>query len=99
MSTNASASVSGLQLLLEAFLYTLGIFLFTKFLFNLKQHVKHSNNNGAGQQSDYVRNFMTQFVLSVFCFTAPTLMGGIRATIFGTDAVTSVAAPTVSFHQ
>lgn len=98
VSRNIALSLFESVSLFEAFLYALGIFLFIKFLINASKHARYSNNNGKGDSSDYVRNFCTQLVLSCLCFAAPTVMGSMRATLFGDVQTQSVQAPQPSFN-
>lgn len=98
MSSNVSASLFGSVSGFEAFLYLLGIIFFCDVLRRTVNHAKNSNNAGRGEQGSWISSIVVQLVLSVFCFTAPSVVGSARSTIFGSAPVTSVKSPGPTFN-
>lgn len=91
MSTNVSNSLFGVASGFESFLYLLGIVFMVLFILAAWKYKKSDGRDGS------MGLIVTYLVLAVAAMAAPTLMGSVKGSIFGSSATTSVAAPSPSF--
>lgn len=93
ISRNVSSSIFDVAAGFEAFLYLLGVVFLVLFILAAWKYKKSDGRDGnMGLVCAYL-------VLSVCSFSAPTVMGSMGVTLFGTGARTSVTAPTsVNFN-
>ena len=87
MSGNVSQSLGGVASGFESFLYLMGIVFLVLFIMSAWKYKKSDGRDGN------MGLVVTYLVLSVASMAAPTVMGSMNATIFGSAATKNVSAP------
>jgi hypothetical protein len=91
MSTNASTSMFGVANGFEAFLYLLGVVFMVLFILAAWKYKKSDGRDGN------MGLVVTYLVLAVASMAAPSVMGSMKVSIFGSTSTTSVAPPSANF--
>lgn len=91
ISQNVSNSMFGVASGFESFLYLLGVVFLVLFILAAWKYKKSDGRDGN------MGLVVTYLVLSVAAMAAPSVMGSMKSTIFGSSNVTTVKAPTQNF--